>query len=760
MNRRETLPPPTPQTGTRTPVVYAFRGFRLDPRRRLLTGAADEPVAITAKSYDVLLLLVQQAGELVSRAELIRSVWPTTVVEENNLNQAIAALRRALGDGYIVTVAGKGYQFVAPVVIEHPGSAHGAPPGSAPALVHPEPSAGSWQTPAHQEQSTSAGLPAPFFARRSARFVAALTAVAVLAVLALAALFYRSLRAPPGTADPPLGTVASITRLTSFPGDENMPAFSPDGTRIAFSWSPEGGEQNLYVTQIGGGEPLQLTRGDGADRDPAWSPDGMQIAFMRQHDPARLDLVLVSALGGAERVLQPITLHFVSREASPRLAWTPDGRQLLFTTQREGPTSGQVYELRVIDIGTGRVRPLNIQQSGANYDTSPALTANGRQLAFVRFTNRERLGRLMLQDLGDDLQPLGPPRQVPGVVTSTPHSLSWSHDGRLLRFIVGENIMEWRAGGQARVVHTMSTQLGAIAMLSTAAGTRAAATVLNRDEDIWAVPLDATTHTASGRPVARAKSTSFERHPQFSPDGRHLAFISGRSGKAALWISDVGGAHPRQLSHFDEYVTGFPRWSPDGTRIAFHTSARNQERTIYTVDPRGGTPVKLGAGCCPTGWSADARYLYVGDLGTINRAARMRAADGQRETLFQGDFTVESMDGTQLLYARLGEPGVFTRSVRGDIAHNPEVKLVDDYRLTLGGFVPVKDGFYYLGHTPTGQPQAFRFYDYASRKVHDVVPAPSSVGLGLAVSPDGRELLYSSDASGAGADLMLIEFAR
>jgi Tol biopolymer transport system component/DNA-binding winged helix-turn-helix (wHTH) protein len=752
MNRRETVPPPSSHPGTRTPVVYAFRGFRLDPRRRLLTGARDEPISITAKSYEVLLLLVQRAGELVSRAELMRAVWPTTVVEENNLNQAIVALRRALGDGYIVTVAGKGYQFVVPVMIEHPSSAHGAAGGDA---AVPPLALGRGPTPAHEEAPPGSALEHSKLPARSWQ-----TPVAVLAVLALAALSYFSFRAPPGTADPPLGTVARITPLTSFPGDENTPAFSPDGTRIAFSWAPEGGEQNLYVTQITGGEPLQLTRGGGTDRDPAWSPDGMQIAFMRQHDPARLDLVLVSALGGAERVLQPITLYFVSREASPRLAWTPDGRQLIFTTQREGPSAGQVYELRVIDIGTGRIRPLNLQQSGANYDTSPALTADGRQLAFVRFTNRERLGRLMLQDLGENLQPLGAPRQLPGVGTSTPHSLSWSRDGRFLRFIVGENIMEWRTGGEERIVHTMSAQLGAMAMLSTAAGTRAATTVLNRDEDIWAVPLDPTTHTATGRPVARAKSTSFERHPQFSPDGTRLAFISGRSGKAALWISDIDGARPRQLSHFDEYVTGFPRWSPDGTRIAFHTSARNQERTIYTVDTHGGTPVKLGTGCCPTGWSADGQYLYVGDLGTINQAARLRVKDGQRETLFQGDFTVESVDGGQLLYARTGEPGIFTRSLRGDVAHNPEVKLVDDYRLTLGGFVPVKDGFYYLGHTPAGQPQAFRFYDYASRKVHDVVPAPNGVGLGLAVSPDGRELLYSAAAAGAGADLVLIEFAK
>ena len=95
--------------------MYGFGGWHLDPRRRLLTNPSGEAVSITAKAYEALLLLLQRAGELVSRAELIRSLWPTTIVEENNLNQAIASLRRALGEGYILTIAGKGYQFVAPV---------------------------------------------------------------------------------------------------------------------------------------------------------------------------------------------------------------------------------------------------------------------------------------------------------------------------------------------------------------------------------------------------------------------------------------------------------------------------------------------------------------------------------------------------------------------------------------------------------------------------------------------------------------------
>src|SRR5580698_6544459 len=90
-------------------LVYRFNGWCLDPRRRLLTDPGGEAVAITARAHDALLVLLQRSGELVTRAQLMRAVWPTTIVEENNLNQAIASLRRVLGEGFIVTVSGKGY---------------------------------------------------------------------------------------------------------------------------------------------------------------------------------------------------------------------------------------------------------------------------------------------------------------------------------------------------------------------------------------------------------------------------------------------------------------------------------------------------------------------------------------------------------------------------------------------------------------------------------------------------------------------------
>src|ERR1051325_2629267 len=97
--------------------LYEFGPFRLDPvKRRLLRDG--EPVPLTPKAFDTLLALVQQSGRTVEKDDLMRGVWPGAVVEENNLNQNITALRKCLGDSrqesrYIATIPGLGYRFVA-----------------------------------------------------------------------------------------------------------------------------------------------------------------------------------------------------------------------------------------------------------------------------------------------------------------------------------------------------------------------------------------------------------------------------------------------------------------------------------------------------------------------------------------------------------------------------------------------------------------------------------------------------------------------
>jgi TolB-like protein/tetratricopeptide (TPR) repeat protein len=102
--------------------IYEFSGFRLDVARRQLRSKDDQPANLTVKVFDLLLYLVEHQGELVEKSTLMQAVWPNVVVEENNLNQNISVLRKALGERagehrFIMTVPGRGFRFVAPVTV-------------------------------------------------------------------------------------------------------------------------------------------------------------------------------------------------------------------------------------------------------------------------------------------------------------------------------------------------------------------------------------------------------------------------------------------------------------------------------------------------------------------------------------------------------------------------------------------------------------------------------------------------------------------
>ncbi|MEN7343619.1 MAG: winged helix-turn-helix domain-containing protein [Pseudomonadota bacterium] len=99
--------------------TYAFDSFRLDPIRRVLTDGDGNRVELTGKAFDALIYFLEHPGVVIDRSTLLAALWPDTVVEENNLNQAVAVLRRTLGHDYITTVPRRGYQFSANVRRQH-----------------------------------------------------------------------------------------------------------------------------------------------------------------------------------------------------------------------------------------------------------------------------------------------------------------------------------------------------------------------------------------------------------------------------------------------------------------------------------------------------------------------------------------------------------------------------------------------------------------------------------------------------------------
>lgn len=110
--------------------VYLFDSFQLDVTRRKLLSASGVVLPLNSRAMEALLLLVAHAGQVVERRHLMQAIWPHTIVEDNNLNQCILAIRKALGEvggsnRFVMTVPGRGFCFVCPVQVRIQESADG-----------------------------------------------------------------------------------------------------------------------------------------------------------------------------------------------------------------------------------------------------------------------------------------------------------------------------------------------------------------------------------------------------------------------------------------------------------------------------------------------------------------------------------------------------------------------------------------------------------------------------------------------------------
>jgi Tol biopolymer transport system component len=568
-------------------------------------------------------------------------------------------------------------------------------------------------------------------------------------------------------ADGSLGAPVRIVPITAYAGNELAPALSPDGESVVFSRDDEDGNLNLHVARIGGPGAAQLTNAPEPDRFPVWSPDGAHIAFLRQIGPNAFHLIIIPAVGGRERQISTVFIRPRDIYGSPPLAWTPDSNGLVFTT-RSGDDIASAHHLYRLTLATGEVQ--QITTGDKVYDTSPAISADSRWLAFVRhidFLTHVR-GVLIVQPISDNTEPIVVPVLSTGEETpgDAVHSPSWSPDGRYLTFVAGVNLLEWELGAAAaRLVYAGRGHLGgmtpdgdisALTMVREGSKARAVVASINRSADIHALPLDPLTHEAAGPPVPRITSSAGDVSPDFSSDGRRVAFVSDREGGMDVWIAAANGADQWRVTSLQARILGYPRWSPDDERIAFHTFV-GTERRVFLIDPHAGVPQPVSAGCCAS-WSPSGDYLFVTDVGESHTLSRVRIADGQREALFTGGFAAVTADGSRLLYGKLGEQSVYARSIAGDLRGNAEESLVTDSAYP-GGITPTADGFFYFGSVPEHGSPTLRFYEYATRAARTVALLPTSGIEVSTLSPDGTELLYPAQARSV-ADLVLLEFGE
>jgi Tol biopolymer transport system component/DNA-binding winged helix-turn-helix (wHTH) protein len=711
--------PPSPQ-------VVRFGVFEVDLQARELRKSGVK-LKLHDQPFQVLGALIERPGEVVTREELRQKLWreDTFVDFDHSLNTAVNKLREVLGDSadsprFIETVPRRGYRFLGGT--ENLG-------GSAAA--------------AHVS------------GRRRMAWWAGAAALLLLLIGGAAWLRFVDHSSEAATA------TLRMTPMTGY-GWEGAPSFSPDGNQVTFGWNgPRQDNEDIYVKLIGTASLLRLTTSAAADWNPAWSPDGRFIAFLRSLEGGKTLVILVPALGGPERKLAEICL--TGAESIQRsLTWSPDSKQIIVVSRRvrEEPTG-----LFLLSVETGEKRSLISPAAKSIGDRDPAFSPDGRTLAFIRSPSYG-IGDLYLLALSEDFMPSGEPKRL----TFDNRDVigpAWTPDGREIVFSsdrLGTRHL-WRLAVLGSAEPRLIAFVGDDAMAPAISRRRLAYVQHRRHRDIWQVAVPGPGGIASP-PVTLISSRSDHHNPQYSPDGKKVAFSSDRSGSHEIWVSDSDGSNGVRLTSFGGPVTDRASWSPDGKKIAFHSRPEGQAE-IYVINSEGGRPQRLTyeqADDVAPSWSHDGKWIYFGSNRTgIHQVWKMPSGGGPavQVTKNGGIVALESPDGKYLYYTKVrGFSSLWKVPVEG----GPESEILES--LFYVNFAVRPEGIYFIGKNGSSLVSSpLQLLSFTGGVVKTIVPremlgeAERTLVDTFGVSPDGRSILFARWSSEE-RELVLVENFR
>lgn len=652
-----------------------FGPFEVDPAAGRLFKAG-VPIKLRPQPMRVLLLLIRQNGQVVTREEVRKSLWnETTFVDfEHGINFSVNQIRAALCDDaekprYIETLPRIGYRFIAPVALERPGSEVGAGP--------------AFQIPVAARK--------PFHA----------LPILVVLLLVLGAIGYVGLKHKPRANGPSLQNMR-ISRLTDNGAAEDM-AISPDGSYVVYT-QRDGEKEGLRLRQVAtrrdiellspdtngfhgltfsrdgdyiyfvrsdkndpffkylytiptlGGSPRKLVTD--VDSPVSFSPDGHQ--FVYEHCiPARnkVELTIGDSGGGAERLLTAIPQVNCSL-FQPGPAWSRDGRTIVVPVSSSGMQQGWV--LYSVEVPSRRVRKLY----SSPYDMGrPVWLARGDAVLMPHYdpaSGREQLWTISFpggqaRRLTNDLTEYGTALDIvrgggtAAGITRTMISNVWegsaekasstrqitsgtlpftdvayAADGRILSGSTDGKVWIMNFDGSERMLLADEagwlTPCGKFVVFASYDGGTVSLTRINLDGSN-------ATKLVSGDLWKPSRTSLSTRAPVCSVDGKFVFFVNANGPRKICRVSIEGGPSAEIAEVLGDFIAGRLAVSPDGTLLAYlyeqYSATTTPGWKLAVIPVRGGSPLKIleaPGGIGGPRWSPDGKalqYLLTHD-GTTN----------------------------------------------------------------------------------------------------------------------------------------------
>jgi Tol biopolymer transport system component/DNA-binding winged helix-turn-helix (wHTH) protein len=586
--------------------IVRFGTFEVDLRAGELRKNGTR-VKLTGQPFQILVILLEHPGDLVTREQLQRRLWPsdTFVDFDRGLNAAINRVREALGDSaenprFVETLPRRGYRFISPLS-SRPESAT-------------LPAAESSVRPAEMVTSPGA-LPVSGARERrpvSRRLKVLLGGVSILAVLVVAVAVLSRLSRQGREWD---FQGMKFSRITQS-GNAVNAAISPDGHYVVYALR-EGEKQGLNVRQVATGSDVQILPPDEVViYGMTFSPDANYIDFVRseKNNPVNTFLYRIPTLGGSSHLVMQAGMDFST-------SYSPDGAQFAFLRVKDGVQ----VDLLIADADGSKERVLATRPYLDWFTNGTAWSPDGKTIAFSTVESKKSIRSVLWGvSVGD-----GSVREI----YSTPNQigrLCWLPDGSGLLASIANSYQSLRGQlwfisfpkGQARRLTNdlMDYQTDSLGL--TQDGRTLVDTALTRVSDLWIAPDGDTSkakqvtrsdHAVGGfswTPDGRIVFASGDGHlsdlnsdgsartlltandypvsdPSVCGNGRYVVYSTYREQKAGIWRMDADGSNPIRIA--DETLATSPQCSPDGKWVAY---AQVASMTLMRVPITGETPPK------------------------------------------------------------------------------------------------------------------------------------------------------------------------
>ncbi len=651
-----------------------------------------ETLTVEPRVMDLLMLLAESPGKVFSREEILERVWPETAVQDDALRRVVTLLRRALDDDskeprYIETITRRGYRLVAPV-------------------SRPDPK------------------PTDSVARRTPWLLAG--AMLLVGLSVATGLFVQRGGAPGGAPE----TQRDLRLLTSLPGHESNPAFSADGSSVAFIHQ-EGDVRALLVKGIKESEPRQILRRPRLS-NPAWSPDGARLLVVDRDDDCQILSVEVNDPSTVE------SLYACSEGERLDMVLQPNDETLILS--RRPVRFGSAWRVHRYDLVTHESTQLTLPVEPGSGDIFLALSPDREKVAVIRDLIGQR-SKLLIVDWASGSH------EVIDDFPDTSWHVSWTPDAQFLVFADGTGL--YRFGLEGGTTERLIPSLRDLRQPSVSpVGHRVAVVDQRFRSNIVRQPNPLV--GLATEPEVVASSTRDEFMPRFGPNGDRLAFISVRSGRSEIWVARpeseldrlFGVDHPNHIHAF--------LWSPAGDRIAV---SDHQARLLIVDTATGDSEVVPGSPFSGQllDWSADGSSIYrleVSDGSPEVWKVRLDDGDRRQVTRCGVKMAQESPDGRSLYVTRQHTPGLWRVELEGD---GQPTQILD--QVVWSTWMSSDRGIY--SFEGTLDPRGIYFRESVVGEPVLVAPLPA-VKLDFSVSKDHQWLAYPR-ASSPNGDIILIE---